>query len=560
MIVRDNETTIGPALESIRPWVDRIIVVDTGSKDKTPEICREFGAEVHEFPWCDDFSAARNESLKYAAGEWIFWMDSDDTISAECGRKLRELAYAAHPDRVLGYVIQVHCPGPEEDGQFDVTAVDHVKLFRNRPDLRFEGRIHEQLLPAIRRAGGEVAWTDIFVRHSGSDHSPEGFRRKLDRDLRILHRELEECPNHPFVLFNLGMTYADAARASVGVPPLGGVAWASAHAPVASRGASCEGITENVERGTAEPPEGGTRTLSAATAADLAIAFLERCLAVSTPDESHLRKAFSLLVSSLCHAELHDEAWLRCQRGLGLFPTDKELLFRCAMLHHHFGRLAEAEQTYLRVLNDREERHFTSIDLGLGGYKARHNLAIVYGDMGRYDKAEEQWRLVVQEVPEYRAGWLGLGDALIKTDRLHEAAALAEELRPRKSLGATGRLLESRLCERTSDFEGARRALECALREAPRELAPLRELCRLLFEHFPPADAVQALRQLSERDPGDAAAHHNLGAAYCRLGLFDRAAEAYRRSLELRPDCPLTIRHLESAIAESRAALYGAAT
>ena len=58
-----------------------------------------------------------------------------------------------------------------------MTMVDHVKLFRNRPDLRFDGRIHEQILPAIRGAGGEVAWTDLYVVHSGSDQTPEARRR-----------------------------------------------------------------------------------------------------------------------------------------------------------------------------------------------------------------------------------------------------------------------------------------------------------------------------------------------------------------------------------------------
>src|SRR5262249_12818802 len=94
MIVRDNESTIRGCLESIRPWVEEMIVVDTGSLDATLQICQEFGARVFHWAWRDDFSAARNESLKYARGKWIFWMDSDDTIPAECGRKLRALAEA----------------------------------------------------------------------------------------------------------------------------------------------------------------------------------------------------------------------------------------------------------------------------------------------------------------------------------------------------------------------------------------------------------------------------------------------------------------------------------
>ena len=101
----------------------------------------------------DDFAAARNESLRHARGEWVFWMDSDDTIDADNGRKLRALVNQPISPSVLGHVIQVHCPGSGNNGQADVTVVDHVKLLRNRPELRFEGRIHEQVLPAIRRAG-----------------------------------------------------------------------------------------------------------------------------------------------------------------------------------------------------------------------------------------------------------------------------------------------------------------------------------------------------------------------------------------------------------------------
>jgi hypothetical protein len=91
MIVRDNAKTLPARLESIRPWVDEMIVVDTGSVDETPRIVESSGAKLFHFHWCDDFSAARNESLRHATGDWLFWMDSDDTITPECGRGLREL-------------------------------------------------------------------------------------------------------------------------------------------------------------------------------------------------------------------------------------------------------------------------------------------------------------------------------------------------------------------------------------------------------------------------------------------------------------------------------------
>jgi glycosyltransferase involved in cell wall biosynthesis len=89
-----------------------MVVVDTGSRDDTPGICERLGARVFHFPWVDDFATARNESLRYARGTWLFWMDSDDTIDADCGRRLRKLAYGAADSAILGYVVQVRCPGP----------------------------------------------------------------------------------------------------------------------------------------------------------------------------------------------------------------------------------------------------------------------------------------------------------------------------------------------------------------------------------------------------------------------------------------------------------------
>jgi GT2 family glycosyltransferase/tetratricopeptide (TPR) repeat protein/2-polyprenyl-3-methyl-5-hydroxy-6-metoxy-1,4-benzoquinol methylase len=483
MIVRDNESTIRQCLESIKPFVDEIIVVDTGSRDRTREVCRDFGARLCEFPWCDDFSAARNESLKYARGEWIFWMDSDDTIPADCGQKLRTLVDGSHQANALGYVMQVHCPGPSRDGISETTVVDHVKLIRNRPDLRFEGRIHEQLLPSIRRAGGDVAWTDLYVVHSGSNHSPESWERKLERDLRILHQEQTEKPDHPFVLFNLGMTFADAKRY------------------------------------------------------DEAIGSLEKCLAVSQPEESHLRKAYALLVNTLTQADRHDNAWRTCQEGLELYPADKELLFRSAMLHHHFGRLRQAVSAYLQVLNESVERYFTSIDQGLTSYKARHNLAIVYDEMGCLDSAEEEWHRITRERPDYAAGWRGLGDVLLRRGKLTAASQEAQQLLASDGiLKREGILLRGRIAAAEGNFATAIADFEEADRMDPADLEALQSLCRLQFEQDALSNAERALRELTSRAPTDAAAFHNLGFIQFRLQDFEAAERSLRRSLALRPE------------------------
>jgi GT2 family glycosyltransferase/SAM-dependent methyltransferase len=389
MIVRDSARTLGPCLASVRPWVDEMIVVDTGSQDSTPAIAEKYGARVFYFPWCDDFSAARNESLSHATGEWLFWMDSDDTIDEVNGRKLRELVDGPHPPELMAYVMQVHCP--HEQDERDCTAVDHVKLFRNLPELRFEGRIHEQILPAINRLGGQVAWTDIFVVHSGSDQTPEGQEKKLARDVRILKLEEQERPNHPFVLFNLGMTYLE-------------MKWY-----------------------------------------DEAVKYLTRTIDVAKPHESHVPKAFSLLVQALSSSRQWNEAARRCDLGVQRYPDDPELAFRAGVLAQHFGRATDAEAYYLKVLNGQWEPRFRSIDRGILGYKSRQNLACLYSDTERHAEAEHQWRMILTDRPDYEPARRGLVSALLKQGKVVEAQAAIADSRetPREPATSCTSLLVS---------------------------------------------------------------------------------------------------------------------
>ena len=356
MIARNNARTIGPALESIRKFIPDMVVVDTGSTDETPQVASRLGARIFHFPWCDSFAAARNESLRHARGRWVFWMDSDDTIDEANGRGLCELIRQPAAPDLLGYVVSVHCPGPDPDDPGGFTRVTHVKLIRNLPHLRFEGRIHEQILPAIQRAGGQVGFTPLFVVHSGYDASPEGQKPKLARDLRLLHLELREQPEHPFTLFNLGMTYQDVGR-----------------------------FRE-------------------------AAVYLERCLARSAEQASHVRKAHAYLVS--CWQGLHDwrRAWQACARGLAAFPLDAELRFRKAMLLHERRMLGEAAEAYQDVLTRREQVHFTSVNEGVSGHLARFNLGRVYQDLGDPDRAQKQWRQILADHPGFRPAYEALAD------------------------------------------------------------------------------------------------------------------------------------------------------
>jgi FkbM family methyltransferase len=494
MIVRNNAGIIRACLESIKPWVDEMIVVDTGSTDDTPRIAAELGARVFHMPWPYSFSIARNESIRHARGRWIFWMDSDDTISEECGRRLRQLVLNETSPATFGYVMQVHCPGRGNDGADEITVVDHVKLFRNRPDLRFEHRIHEQILPAINRAGGTVEFTDIHVVHSGYDHSPEGQRRKLERDLDLLHRELEEMPRHPFTLFNLGMTYTDVKRY------------------------------------------------------DEALEFLQQCLQFSHPGDSHVRKVYAYVVA--CHQGKSDmdRAAAACQEGLGLFPLDAELRFRNANLLHLRGQLAEAVAAYHDLFLRQEEAHYKSVVAGITGYLARHNLAVVYQDQGDFVRAEEQWRLIVGERPGYRPGWRGLGGSLLAQGKIAEVQKISKKLLHEKTTRAEGLLLEGQAAARNGDKAKAQNSWQQVVTGYPDQHDVLLLAGRLLFEHIEPPAAEAALRAALRCFPEDGATLHNLGAIFLQTGRTNEAVEAFTESLKHRPDSAQTQAQLGHAL------------
>ena len=501
MIVRDNENTIAECLESIYPWVDEIIIVDTGSNDRTPEICRNYGAQIHEFPWCDDFSAARNESLKWATGEWIFWMDSDDVIPEDQGKRLRKLVYGSHDSECLGYVAQVHCP-VSHSGQ--LTIVDHVKVFRNLPELRFEHRIHEQILPAIRKIGGTVEFTDIYVVHSGSDQSPETRQRKLERDFRILKRDLEDRPDHPFVLFNLGMTYEDT------------------------------GEYEEAEH------------------------FLRRCIEVSGEGESQLRKAWALLVNCLKGQGRRQEALEAASRALDEYPGDKELLFRRAGILQDMGRLDDAVADYSRVLNESAGRVFQSIDPAICGYKAHHNLALVLAQLGRNNEAARHWQTAVEQCPAFDAAWLCLARLRISQHEIEDSKLLLERMPVLPELTGIRAIIKALIHEARGQFDRAVNTLREAW-ETTGNSDCLDEQARILMEHNNAAEAIPALQHLNTLFPDDPAILHNLGNAFAAGGNHSTAMECLTDSLRARPDnivvaCELAEMQLVAGMPDAAAA------
>jgi glycosyltransferase involved in cell wall biosynthesis len=231
MIVRDEEAHLPACLETVDDLVGEIIVVDTGSADATRQVARRWGARVHHFAWCDDFAAARNESLRHATSEWIFWLDADDRVDAANRARLQAL-FARLPEEDIAYLMSYVALDDGAPGRTSV--VDHAKLFRNDPRIRWQYRVHEQILPAVARLGGTVRRSDVVIHHLGYRDDVVAWR-KLQRNGRLLDLDAVEHPDDPAVLFNLGRTRLRLGRVAEAVPRWC-AAWA---ASPRARGSSC---------------------------------------------------------------------------------------------------------------------------------------------------------------------------------------------------------------------------------------------------------------------------------------------------------------------------------
>ncbi len=187
MIVKNEAPCLRTCLDSVCGIAGEIVIVDTGSTDETPLIASEYGAVVVPFDFSFvDFSAARNASLKAAQGSWILVLDADETLSPCDLRQIEELVSR---NENAGYYFarqNQHTTGPP--------TVDHVvRLFPNRPDYRYRGRVHETIDAAILEAGGHLFTSKIELYHHFAEHG----NTRREKNLRYLGILLEEIAVNP---------------------------------------------------------------------------------------------------------------------------------------------------------------------------------------------------------------------------------------------------------------------------------------------------------------------------------------------------------------------------
>ncbi|RCK72782.1 MAG: Glycosyl transferase, group 2 family protein [Anaerolineae bacterium] len=202
MIVKNEEANLPHCLDSVKDVVDEIIIVDTGSTDRTKEIALSYGAKLYDFEWIDDFSAARNFSLEKATGEWILVLDADEKLEKRTAKKLRELAKVSDVDAYV--MIQQNFRSSQIQPVLDFQT---IRFFRNCSYYRFRGRYHEGVHHSIQEHNGKIALDrqELVILHDGYLQNTAQGELRRKRAIRHLKAILDDDPHDVWAHLKLGM-------------------------------------------------------------------------------------------------------------------------------------------------------------------------------------------------------------------------------------------------------------------------------------------------------------------------------------------------------------------
>ena len=349
MIVKDEEEMLPRCLEAIHDVVDEMIIVDTGSTDRTVEIAESFGASVLHHEWTGDFSEARNVSLDAATGDWFLYLDADEVLVREDADELRKMA--GHTWREAFFFIETNFTGDIDDG----TAVNHntLRMFRNRPEYRFADRIHEQIAQCLPSGMPErIEQPTVRIEHYGYLGAVRDAKEKSRRNIELLERQRADGEMSPFLCFNLGSEYAAAGDAK---------------AALAQFEQAWEMLKGDPER----------------TAFGFVPSLTNR------------------LVKALRTNKRYEDAVAISEEGLEIFPGFTDLLLEQAHCAREQGNLEEAAEIVKRCLKMGDAPSRYSPMVGCGSYLALGVLADIRRDQGDFEECERLLEECLREHPGF---------------------------------------------------------------------------------------------------------------------------------------------------------------
>jgi tetratricopeptide (TPR) repeat protein len=462
MIVRDEEEMLPQCLAAAAPAVDEIVIVDTGSTDRTIEIARSFGARVIEREWTGSFSDARNVSFEAATGDWIIYLDADEVLVAEDVERLRALTGRVW--REAFYLVETSFTGHSGDGM----AVTHnaMRVFRNRPSYRFEGRLHEQIshqLPMY--APGRVERTQVRVEHYGYLGVVREAKEKSSRNIELLRAQAAESPADAFLHFNLGTEYVAAGD------------------PAAA-------LTE-LEQAWKLIKDGGEEFR------DYVPSLLQR------------------LAGAMRTCGRAEEAIALAERGLKLFPGFTDLVFSQGLAALALGREDEAIAAFNRCIEMGDGPALYGSAVGWGTYMPRVALAELFAKRGEVDQVRALLEWCIDEHP----GFIGVVQpyaAVLLRGGMAADEVVAEIERRLPQANASVRFLLAGALFGAGAMEAAEAQCRKVLDSRPHNAQARAQLAETLLHRRRYVEAAAEAARLAEDE--------TYAALACRMELWGRIA------------------------------------
>ena len=527
MIVRDEEERLANCLESAQGLVDEIVVVDTGSKDGTVEIAEKFGARIGYFAWCDDFSAARNESLRMASGDWIMWLDADDVLPAEEHARIRELIGQGR-DKSFFFAL--------DDQGYEHVSCLQMRLFPNLSGVEFEMPIHEQVTPSLARLGVEMVSTDIRVVHTGYS-TPEVVRAKKSRYLGIMERWLKEHPETYIVRSHVALTYHTTGRLDEAVDAYRKIIYES----------SCLQDRNYVVYTTALLFLG--RTYLKKKELEPALDYARQAEEI---DPDYILTKLSLaeiymrledFASSLKYAR----AVLEGERQMTFFPVDyPEVIYSahllCGQAHQGLEEWDEAEIAFRRAAEMPVARRTQALG----------SLSELFRAQGNNEKALEVLEEARQADPENVQHLFNYGSIYLEQKELDRASEFFNQVVERAPDFAPALLNLGFIAKTQGKIEAAERIYQQAIQSDPEGVEARANLGHLYLDQERFEEAGQLLHQVRARQTGLLDIDLGLLVTLCRRGDWKEVVELMREILELFPELERLEGDLEDSFQAAR--------
>ncbi|WP_434577705.1 glycosyltransferase [Thermoanaerobacterium thermosaccharolyticum] len=362
LITKDEEKNIARCINSVKDIVDEIVVVDTGSKDKTVEIAKSFGEKVKVInaKWEDDFSKARNIAIENASSDWILFLDADEEIKKEDVGKIRPLL---SDDTVEAYILKfVNYAGTNSSN--GLTEIHYnLRLFRNNGKLKYIYPVHENLrnieenrVPVFKKA-------DVTILHYGYLSETRIEKNKTERYIKLISRYLEEHPDDKFQHGNLAVEYFNAGNYNKALK----------HLLIATKGMDVNSYA-------------ATRLLR-------------------------------YLISTYSALKDYDTALRIINDAKAYYVDIPDFKFLEGMIYIDQKRYKKAIETFKECLSMGEYNGIFITMGGTGSYRAKYMIALCYEKLNKLNDAVKEYMEILKEHPKYQEVFIRVFDMFVRNEK-----------------------------------------------------------------------------------------------------------------------------------------------